>query len=83
MLNVNKRDGTTEPFSFDKLINSIAKAGLSIPDAQKIAAIVQKWVDQNKVNDTIGSAELREQVIQSMKKDFPIESASYESYSKI
>jgi 2-phosphoglycerate kinase len=83
MINVNKRSGSTEEFSFDKLVNSIAKTGLDIKDSEKVALKVQGWVTKNKVNNSVKSADLREQVIKNLESQFPIEKENYEDYSKI
>lgn len=83
MINVNKRGGGIEEFSLDKLINSLAKAGVSVKDAEAVAKKIQAWANTNKKNNTINSSSLRDQVIINLKKDFPIEEENYELYSKI
>lgn len=83
MLTVNKRDGDREPFNIDKLINSMTKAGVPLDKAEELSSGIVSWVEENKANDMISSASIREQVIQALRNDFPLEADNYESHSKI
>ncbi len=81
-MRVKKKDGEYEAFSEDKLINSIAKSGVSIAHAQKIAKEVVTEITTGAGDDVLDSVLIREHVITKLAKAFPLEAESYKTYSK-
>ncbi len=82
-VNVKKRgeDGV-EPWSVDKLVASINKAGVPLSEAEGIANKVAEWAEQNATDGVISSTQLRDKVIESLKTDYPAEADSYQAYKK-
>ena len=82
-LNVKKRDGTMEPFSYDKLVTSISKAGVPIKSAEEVASEVTSYIqNQGGEKGEIMSTLIRDKIIEVLSKDFPVEADNYQSFKK-
>ena len=81
-IQVRKRDGNLEPWSFDKLVAAIGKAGIAVQEAEQIAGSVQSWAQQAAQDGNIESTQIRDKVIEVLTKDYPVESRSFEIYKK-
>ncbi len=81
-LQVKKRDGTLEPWSLDKLVIAIGKAGISISEAQALATKIEDWARSVAKEGVVESTQIRDKVIELMKVDFSAESANYQTYKK-
>jgi len=81
-IQVKKRDGSIEPWSFDKLVASIGKAGVPVREAEVIAAKVQSWAEQNSQNGQISSTQIRDKVIEVLSENYPVEAENYKTYKK-
>jgi len=82
-LNVKKRDGTVEPFSYDKIVASISKAGVPIKSAEDVASEVTGFIqDQGGEKGEILSTLVRDKIIEVLSKDFPVEADNYQSFKK-
>ena len=81
-IQVRKRDGNLEPWSFDKLVAAIGKAGIAVQEAEQIASSVQSWARQEAVDGNIESTQIRDKVIEMLRKDYAVESRSFETYKK-
>lgn len=81
-LKVKKRDGSLEPWSFDKLVASIGKAGVETSEADKISKDLFKWVQDSAEEGVIASTAIRDELIEKMKVDFPVEAENYRAYKK-
>lgn len=81
-LQVKKRDGTVEPWNIDKLVTSIAKSGVPMNDAQRIAGEIEQWARGRVQNSGITSFEIRDKVIEMLSGEFPTEAENYKSYKK-
>ena len=79
---VQKRGGGVEDWSSDKLINSMAKAGISVTDAERVSKEVQAWAEQNAANGIVTSNQIRDRVTEVLKNQFPVEADSYVAYKK-
>ena len=81
-IQVKKRDGSSEAWSFDKLVAAIGKAGIAVQEAEQIAGSVQSWAQQATVDGKIKSTQIRDKVIEMLRKEYPVESRSFETYKK-
>ncbi|OGM05576.1 hypothetical protein A2715_05840 [Candidatus Woesebacteria bacterium RIFCSPHIGHO2_01_FULL_39_32] len=81
-IQVRKRDGNLEPWSYDKLVAAIGKAGIPVQEAEEIASSVQSWAQQSAVDGNIDSTQIRDKVIEALKSQFPSESRNFETYKK-
>lgn len=81
-LKVKKKDGELEPFSFDKLIASMTKAGLNIEEAENTASEIKNWVVSSSGDGTVESSKIRDKVIEVVAKVDPAASDSYKAHKK-
>lgn len=81
-LKVKKRDTSLEDFSYDKIIASLTKTGLSVKDAELVTQDIVGWAISNAVDNTITSVELRDAIIKRLSQEFPVEADSYSIYKK-
>ena len=79
---VVKRDSKTEPFSYDKLVSSILKAGVPSGDAELIATNIKNSLVTNTKDGRLNSTVIRDKIVDALKIDFPLESETYETYKK-
>ena len=77
MVNVTKRDGTTEPFKSEKIERSIIKAGGKASTAKKIAQLVR-----NATYEGITTDEIRVMVIDHLNNIDRKTRDSYSEYQK-
>lgn len=80
-ITIKKRDSVVESYSFDKLVTSIAKAGVPIADSDRIAKSVEEWMKSTKARE-ISSSEIRDKIISLMVTEFPAEADTYKAYKK-
>ena len=81
-LKVKKRDGVLEPWSFDKLVASLGKAGIETSKADSIAKELFEWAQGAAENGEITSVAIRDAVIEKLKAEYPVESDNYSAYKK-
>jgi hypothetical protein len=82
-LRVRKQDGSVESWNEDKLITSIARSGLNIDSAQKVADTLQTWaIKQSSKTTVIDSSKLREKVIEILEAEYPLVANTYKTYKK-
>jgi len=81
-LQVKKRDGNLEPWSFDKLLASFNKAGVPNENSETLAEEVQSWAQENAEENVIPSVTVRDKVIEVMSRDFPAEAETFRVYKK-
>ena len=81
-INVKKRDGSEEPWSYDKLVAAVTKAGIPLTAAENLASQVQEWVKTASQDGTILSTKVRDKLVELMKVDFPVESDNFQAYKK-
>ncbi len=77
-----KRDGTKESFSYDKLVASIARAGVPIANSEIIALDVSKWIAGNLENGEIKSTTVRDEITLELMSDFPVQADNYQVFKK-
>jgi len=81
-LKVRKRDGDLDDWSFDKLVTSMAKAGMNMEEAENLSKQVETWVMVQSQKGEITSSDIRDKVISSMAKIDPAAADSYRVYKK-
>lgn len=79
---VLKKVSEKEPFSYDKIIASVLRAGVPMQNAEPISRSVEKWVIENAKNGEIKSSQIRDKVYESLLPEFPSEADSYQAYVK-
>ncbi|OKY78613.1 MAG: ATP cone domain containing protein [Candidatus Methanohalarchaeum thermophilum] len=65
MTKVIKRNGSVEPFIYEKIVTSILKAGADLEIARKVADNIQAGIEER---DEVKSAEIREMVLSRLKE---------------
>ncbi|OGM21785.1 hypothetical protein A2863_00675 [Candidatus Woesebacteria bacterium RIFCSPHIGHO2_01_FULL_38_9b] len=81
-VNVQKKDGSEEPWSYDKLVASLTKSGLPVEGAENMASKVQEWVKSEAKDGIINSGAIRDKLLEIMKSEYPAEAENYQSYKK-
>lgn len=81
-LKVKKRDGTIEPFSNDKLIASMTKAGVPVDASQNFTVQISNWAKSVSAEGEISSEEIRDKVIEVLSSEYPVEADNYRAYKK-
>lgn len=81
-LNVQKRDGKEERWSDDKLITSIAKAGLEIKESEKLSSDIKAYFTSQKERSSVSSLEIRDKVLDDLEKIDPVSSDTYKLFKK-
>lgn len=81
-LKVKKRDGTTEEWSFDKLVAAIGKAGIEMQKASEMAKNVGLWASEAAVEGVIESSAIRDKVVSEMQGVDPVAAEAYSAYKK-
>ena len=81
-LKIQKRDGSIENWSEDKIVTSIAKAGVPLNEAETYAAKLKSWAKTNSNNGTLRSTQLRDSVIAEIEASYPAEAENYKVYKQ-
>ena len=81
-LTVVKRDGTSEPFNYDKLVASITKTGIPVNQGEEISSRVKIWAESSAKEGNIESSLIRDKIIELLSEDFPAEADTYKAYKK-
>jgi len=79
---VEKRDGSLEDFSRDKVSGGLVGAGLAVEEAEKIADQVEVWAQETAVEGVIKSSEIREKVLELLRLVDPEIANRFENYHK-
>jgi transcriptional regulator NrdR family protein len=81
-IQVKKRDGEAEAWSYDKLIASIGKSFIPIETAGTVAKAVEAWAQEKSKEGSLLSTEIRDKVIEELAKIDPVASENYRAYKK-
>ncbi len=81
-IKVQKRDGSEEAWSEDKLISSIVKTGATIETANIVSGRVSQWLQDVSANGTITSDKVRDMVTQYLREADTTAAGIYETYKK-
>jgi transcriptional regulator NrdR family protein len=81
-LQVKKRDGTIESWNYDKILNSVMKAGLPLEKSQSLVTEIENWAKSSSKDKIISSIDIRDKIIEVMKRIEPMTASVYEAYRK-
>ncbi len=81
-IKIQKRDGSLEPWSFDKVLISITKVDVSLDKAEKMVSNIESWVKENAKDEVISSTKIRDKVIKTLTELDPIAADHYIAYKK-
>lgn len=81
-LQVQKKDGTLEPFDRNKIKNGLLKSGVSETEAESITSQVETWAQTVAENNVIKTMDIRTKVLETLKGVNPTVAASFEAYQK-
>lgn len=79
---VRKRGGTLENWSVDKVINSVAVAGVTMKEAEAIGALIEAWAKRSAENKVISSIKTRDKVIEILGAVDATAANIYKAYKK-
>ena len=80
-IKVLKRDGSTEDFDSQKIVRVVIVAGLKPDQAQELLIKINQWVSDLE-KETVSSLEIRDKVLQELKKVNDYAANLYEWYEK-
>ncbi len=80
-IQVKKRDGSLEDFDQTKIARVVTVAGLTHEQGQKLAAEITNWAQTNS-NSFITSFQIRDKVIEELRKLNPNAANLYAWYEK-
>ncbi|MFZ5365950.1 MAG: ATP cone domain-containing protein [Patescibacteria group bacterium] len=81
-LQVQKKDGSLEPFDRNKISAGLLKSGASAAEAESITVQVESWAQGAAQNGIIHSLEIRNKVLELLRGVNPTAAAAFESYQK-
>lgn len=81
-LQVQKKDGTLEPFDRNKIKNGLIKSGASEAEAESIASQVEVWSQTVAVNNVVKTADIKTKVLGLLRSANPTAAAAFEAYRK-
>lgn len=81
-LNVRKRGGGVEPWSMDKVINSVGVAGLTVRESEALGILIEEWVKKVAVNGEISSIQVRDKVLELLRVIDTVAAEAFEAYKK-
>lgn len=79
---VQKKDGNTEDFDRNNVLNGVVKAGATPEQAEEVTKQVEAWMQGAAIGGIIKSFEVRNQVLEVLKKVNPTAAAAFEAYQK-
>lgn len=82
LIQVKKRDGSTENFEDAKIIRVVKAAGLTQIEAQRLAKDVRRWI-KNHFESTITSVQIRNKVSKELNRVNPYAAGLYAWYQKL
>jgi transcriptional regulator NrdR family protein len=83
VVRVQKKDGSFQDWDKNKILNAVAKVGLSAEDTESVASLVESWVIKNAVNNTIKSEEIRTKIVQLLSVIDTKASQAFDTYKKV
>jgi transcriptional regulator NrdR family protein len=79
---VRKRDGEVETWSYDKVVNSLIQAGLSLDQADNVIILLEAWARNTNKQGIVNSTEIRDRLIEILAGVDEIAADSYKAYKK-
>ena len=81
-IQVEKRDGTVESFSIDKLITSMARCGVPLSVCEVESERIRNWMTSEAKDNKIKSVQIRDRIIEELIADYPAEMDSFKVFKK-
>lgn len=81
-LQVQKKDGSLQPFDRNKISAGLIKSGASATEAESITSQVEAWAQGAAQNGVIKSLEVRAKVLELLRGVNPTAAAAFEAYQK-
>lgn len=81
-LMVRKKDGTTEPFDRNKILNGLLKSGATQIEAEGVVTQIENWAPSMAVNGFINSLDIRLKVLELLREINPAAATAFENYRK-
>ena len=81
-IQVRKKDGSLENWSYDKLLASITKAGVPLEKAKGTASSVEEWAQGSAENGILNSSDIRGKAIELLREVDSEAAEKYETFKK-
>lgn len=81
-LQVEKKDGSLEPFDRAKTKASMVNAGASDSQAESLTTQIEGWAKQTAKEGVVKSSQIREKVLEVLRPVNPEAADAFEKYKK-
>lgn len=81
-LQVQKKDGTLQPFDRSKISAGVIRSGASVEEAENVTLQVETWAQSTAQNGVVNATELRTKVLEVLKTVNPTAGTAFETYQK-
>jgi len=81
-LQVQKKDGSLQPFDRNKILQGLVHAGATTLEAEDITKQVEVWVQSTVLNGVVSAVDLRAKVLELLRAVNPMVADTFESYKK-
>ena len=81
-MQVQKRNGTTQPFDKSKIVLGLTQAGVLVDEANIIADKIEQWLPSQAKDDTIMSIDVRDKVLRLLQEQGSASAGEFEGFEK-
>ena len=81
-IKVQKKDGQTEDFDRNKILNGVIKSGGTPEEAENVTKQIEAWIVTAAINGVIPSMQIRTKLLEVLRLVNPTAAAAFETYQK-
>lgn len=81
-LQVEKKNGSLQPFDRSKIAAGLIRSGATVEEAENVASQAETWAQTNNANGIIKSLDLRAKVLEVLKTVNEAVAIAFENYQK-
>ncbi|MBM3209039.1 hypothetical protein FJZ40_01995 [Candidatus Shapirobacteria bacterium] len=81
-LQVQKKDGSLEPFDRNKIITGVVRSGGTAEEGESIATQIETWAAGAAQGGVIGSFEIKTKLLEFLGAVNPVAATTFENYQK-
>ena len=81
-IKVQKKDGQTQDFDRNKILNGVVKSGGTPEEAENVTKQIEAWIITAAINGVIPSMQIRTKLLEVLQTVNPTAAAAFEMYQK-
>ena len=81
-IQVQKRDGSLQPFDKNKIVLGLAHAGVLVSEANEIADQVETWAQESAQDGAVKSVDIRDYILDLLQQRDETAAGQYAEYKK-